>query len=318
MEDCGILRRRAAGAARTRGAGSVPPIRRPRFHGNSAWHRPHYTIWTGSGDRVDLEQLVARAAEAHVVLLGEEHDDRVGHAVQLEVLQALQSCLAPAGRRLALAMEMFEVDVQPVLDEYLAGQVEEREFLSVSRAWSNFQTDYRPLVEFAKDHTIEVVASNAPRRHVGLAGRQGANALAALPSASRALLPPLPIPPPSAEYRDIFFANMAPNVGSSPSERSECPHVAANSSKLQQLLEAQTLWDASMAYRCARWAVREGGEGGLVVHLNGNFHSRGRRCVSSGRSACRCVHVCHAVFVAGGSQSDWKATLQMLTSSGMS
>ena len=60
----------------------------------------------------------------------EEHDDRVAHDFQLQLLTRLQQRLladeqtAGGGakpRRLALGLEMFERDVQGVMDEYLAG-----------------------------------------------------------------------------------------------------------------------------------------------------------------------------------------------------
>ncbi len=70
-------------------------------------------------------------------------------------------------------MEMFERDVQIVLDEYLKNYISESHFISSSRAWGNYKTDYRPLVEFAKQNKIDVVAANAPRRYVNMVSRLG-------------------------------------------------------------------------------------------------------------------------------------------------
>ena len=74
--------------------------------------------------------------------------------------------------------------------------------LQDARAWPNYASDYRPLVEFAKTRSMPVVAANAPRRHVAAAARGGAAALAVLPPASQALLPPQPLPPPSRALAD--------------------------------------------------------------------------------------------------------------------
>lgn len=63
-----------------------------------------------------------------------------------------------------LSMEMFERDVQSVMDKYLNDEITETEFINNSRPWENYQTDYKPLVEFAKEKDMYVLASNIPRR----------------------------------------------------------------------------------------------------------------------------------------------------------
>ena len=84
------------------------------------------------------------------------------------------------------------------------------------RSWPNYPSDYRPLLRYAKANQLAVLASNAPRRHVGLVGRAGQAGLAALPPASKEALPPLPIPPPSASYRQIFHDSMCAAVTAQP------------------------------------------------------------------------------------------------------
>ena len=83
-----------------------------------------------------------------------------------------------ARRRLPviLSLEMFERDVQPALDAYLAGTVPEEEFLKGARPWPRYATDYRALVEIARAHGWPVVAANVPRRiaaDVAKSGRHG-------------------------------------------------------------------------------------------------------------------------------------------------
>src|SRR3954467_8455063 len=68
-------------------------------------------------------------------------------------------------------MEMFERDVQIVLDEYLSDLITEQHFLASSRPWGNYKTDYRPLVELAKEKHLDVIAANAPRRYVNMVSR---------------------------------------------------------------------------------------------------------------------------------------------------
>src|SRR3990172_2741577 len=76
----------------------------------------------------DFETMLADLAYADVVFVGEQHDDPNTHRLELAVLDGL------ARRRgaIILSLEMFERDVQPVLDDYLAGRGEEEEFLKQS------------------------------------------------------------------------------------------------------------------------------------------------------------------------------------------
>jgi uncharacterized iron-regulated protein len=72
------------------------------------------------------------------------------------------------------SLEMFERDVQIVLDEYVKDLITEKKFLDDSRPWNNYKTDYRPLVEYAKQNKLPVIAANAPRRYINMVSRGGA------------------------------------------------------------------------------------------------------------------------------------------------
>jgi uncharacterized iron-regulated protein len=152
---------------------------------------------------------------------------------------------------------MFERDVQIVLDEYLASHITESHFLLSSRPWGNYKTDYRPLVELAKEKGLPVIAANAPRRYVNMVSRGGRAKLDGLSREAKKSLAPLPYGEPSAEYSRRFRALM----GSSPEA----------SMGLDNILSSQSLWDATMAYWIANALKRNKGD--LVVHLNGGFHT---------------------------------------------
>jgi hypothetical protein len=70
----------------------------------------------------------------------------------------------------------------------------------VRRPWSNYRHDYHHLVDVCKQLHLPVVAANAPRRYVSLAGRAGSAALLQLPAAAKQWLPPLPHAPSSEAY----------------------------------------------------------------------------------------------------------------------
>ncbi len=156
---------------------------------------------------------------------------------------------------------MVETDAQAVLDEYLAGLVRESDWLAAGRPWTNYETDYRPLVEFAREHGAHVVATNAPGRYVSLVSRRGGlTVLDSLSAEARAWLPPA-VAPPSPALTDKFTGLMG-----------GMPHGAGPT--VEGMLAAQNLRDATMAWRIAETLAAQ--PGALVVHVNGSFHSQGR------------------------------------------
>lgn len=213
-----------------------------------------YTVFTGSGESTDIAAIIKNIGEHDVIFLGELHDDSVGHALQFEIFKASFERYR-ANRRVALSLEMFERDVQPVLDEYLQGLITEQHFLQSSRPWGNYQTDYRPLVELARENNLSVIAANAPRRYVNMVSRLGRDSLNKLSPEAEKWLAPLPFGQASPAYADKFNALMG-------------GHGNAN------ILDSQALWDATMSYSIARYLKKN--KQALVIHLNGGFHTENR------------------------------------------
>jgi uncharacterized iron-regulated protein len=190
-----------------------------------------------------------------VVFLGETHIDDTTHRVELHVLEHL---LARKQGKVVLAMEMFERDVQKVLDDYLQGRIDETAFLQQARPWGNYHTAYRPLVEAAKAAKIPVVAANFPgslRRQLARGGKQ---AIEALPAEARALMPAEIFPGSAAYWERVDRAvrgHMGGPSGGTPEER---------------LYEAQNMWDNSMGDNVAK--ARAAHPDSLVLHVAGGFH----------------------------------------------
>src|SRR5690606_1586260 len=116
----------------------------------------------------DLEGMAAELARADVVFFGEFHDDPGTHAMQRALLEAL------ARRRpVILSLEMFERDVQPLVDGYLSGVITEDSLLAAARPWRNFLEHYRPAVEWARFHSWPVIAANVPRPFGSAIARSG-------------------------------------------------------------------------------------------------------------------------------------------------
>jgi len=217
----------------------------------------HYRIYRGDGTAATMDELVKAVGAAEVTFIGEFHHDRVAHYLEEQLLRRTWDA------RLALSLEMFERDVQCILDEYLAGLIVEKNLITDGRAWKNYPADYRPLVEFAKEKKMPVIAANAPKRYVDRVGRLGAGSLDQIEPEGRRFLPPLPYAKASAAYAAKFASIMKEHMGSASSQES-----AGRS------LEAQNLWDASMAYSIAEFMTTH--PGSRVLQVNGGFHTSER------------------------------------------
>lgn len=234
-----------------------------------------YRFYKSGGEPASLSAVVAAAEDVSAVFLGEEHGNPVAHHLQAELLRRLHQRYGDR-RPVVLAMEMFERDKQLVVDEYLADLITERHFRRAARPWPGYQTDYRPLVAYAKENGLPVIAGNAPRRYVNRVSRLGREALTDLPAASLAFLPPLPYAAASEAYRTKFREFWDAMAGHGEESDAEPPSKAQETEKtaaFDRFLSAQSLWDAAMADAVAQ--VLADTPDALVVHVNGKFHSAG-------------------------------------------
>ncbi|MDE0898991.1 MAG: ChaN family lipoprotein [Longimicrobiales bacterium] len=220
-----------------------------------------YRVFDRNGNPSSLQAIVSASLSGDVLLVGEEHDDMIGHAFQTALVDlALKKIGSPqgAGRPVLLSLEMFERDVQYVVDEYLQGLISESHFLRSSRPWDDYETRYRPAVEAAREHDAPVIASNAPRRYVNRVSGSGPESLSDLSETARSFLPPLPYPGPSDKYRAQWDALMAEAMAGS------------DESMSSNIIYSQALWDAAMGHAITEALVRH--IGGFVVHFAGSFH----------------------------------------------
>ncbi|HEX7118198.1 MAG TPA: ChaN family lipoprotein [Longimicrobiales bacterium] len=216
---------------------------------------PHRVVDAEAGRPLDLRALAGRAAAADVVFFGELHDDAGTHRVQ----HALLAALAERRDTVVLSLEMFERDVQPVLDDYLAGRITEERFLAAARPWPNYATDYRPLVALARARGWPVVAANVPRRYAAMVAAGGLDTLRTLPAAERAAFIAREIACPRDAYFERFLAAMGGHAG------------AGADAAMVRYYHAQCVKDETMAESIV--AARSRWPGALVLHVTGAFHS---------------------------------------------
>ncbi|MEP7002063.1 MAG: ChaN family lipoprotein [bacterium] len=208
--------------------------------------------------------MIEQLAHADVVFFGEQHDDPETHRAEAELLDAI----GQTGRPIVLSLEMFERDVQPVVDEYLAGRITERDFLARVRPWERYATDYRRLIELAKAHHWRVVAANVPRTLASAVGRKGLAALDTLTGKDRASAA-RDNRCPRDDYHARFMESMqSHSSGAGPSAAGDSlPTAVAERFYLAQCVKDETMAESIVDARLD--APRDA----IVVHFDGAFHS---------------------------------------------
>ncbi|HUF28431.1 MAG TPA: ChaN family lipoprotein [Gemmatimonadaceae bacterium] len=209
--------------------------------------------------------MLERLARADMVVFGEQHDDAETHRAQLLLLEAI----GRLGRPVVLSLEMFERDVQPVLDDHLAGRIAESELVARSRPWPRYATDYRPLVELARSRGWPVVAANVPRPIASAVGRVGLAALDTLSPAGR-LHAAREVACPEDDYRARFLEQMrshSPGSGPAPLPGDTLPTAVAERFYLAQCVKDETMAESIVE------AWRRAPSGVIVFHVTGAFHS---------------------------------------------
>ena len=138
--------------------------------GGSAFLFKQFQAFDGNtGHPLRFKDLIQRCRRADVILFGEQHGDVVCNQLEAQLLHALLN----AGRPMMLAMEFFETDTQATLEAYLAGRLDEPDFLELSKRPSSYLKTHRPLIELCRAARVPVTAANAPRRLVSAYRKSG-------------------------------------------------------------------------------------------------------------------------------------------------
>lgn len=214
---------------------------------NSAFSQKEpYVIYNSKGKRVSYKKMKKTLLKKDVILFGEQHNNPISHWLQYEITSDLQKT-----RKLILGAEMFEADNQIFLSDYVNKNISYTELDSLARLWSNYKTDYAPLVDFAKEKQLQFIATNIPRRYANLVYRKGFNSLDSLSIKEKEWIAPLPIAFDSElpTYKKIL--------------------VEMGDHGSPELVKAQAMKDATMAY----FILRNYKKGYLFLHYNGAYHS---------------------------------------------
>lgn len=213
-----------------------------------------YQLYTSEGKQVDYTELLNKAKEADIVLFGELHDNPICHWLQLELTNDL---IALKKGSITLGAEMFEADDQIALNEYLTGKLSDKTFKDEVKLWSNYKTDYKPLIETAKKNNVPFIATNIPRRYANLVYNKGMEKLDSIDTEAKKWMCPLPMKYDSNLkcYKEIF--------------ESAGGHGGEN------LPKSQAIKDATMAY----FILKNWTKGKVFIHYNGAYHSNNHEAI---------------------------------------
>lgn len=214
--------------------------------------KPAYNIFNIKSKVVKYNTLLESASKVDVVFFGELHDNPIAHWLQFDLTKDLYDL---RNGKMVLGAEMLEADNQLVLNDYLIDTINADTLKKRARLWPNFKTDYKPLVDFAKEKQIPFIATNIPRKYASQVYKKGIESLDSLDNSVKAWMVPLPMEYDGevACYKNIM-AMMGPDAAG---------HMNEN------LPKAQAIKDATMAWFIQKNFVK----GSIFVHYNGSGHS---------------------------------------------
>lgn len=195
---------------------------------------------------ITLDRLIEQVSDRRVIFVGESHDRYEHHLNQLAVIEQ-QHARHPV---LGIGLEFFQQPFQPVLDDYIAGKIDEAEFIRRSEYFERWRFDYRlyrPIFRYAREHGIPLIALNIEKEIIDQVREGG---MESLDEAQRARLPKQ-IDRDKPGYRERL-------------EEIFKHHPQTQSSDFDRFLDIQLLWDEGMAERAAEW-LKAHPEGHMVV-----------------------------------------------------
>jgi uncharacterized iron-regulated protein len=206
-----------------------------------------YQLYNKEGKKVTFEIMVKDLSEKNVILFGELHNNPITHWMQLELTKRLDK-----KQDIAMGAEMFESDNQNEINSYMSGALDDKGLDTMARLWTNYKTDYKPLLDYARDNEINFIATNIPRRYASLVYKNGFEILDSLPKEEKEWVAPLPIKyDPELPGYEAMLTMMS-------------DHANENFPK------AQAIKDATMAHFIYKRYKRDEA---LFIHYNGAYHS---------------------------------------------
>ncbi len=205
---------------------------------------------------IDFQQVVLKMNQSDVTFVGEIHDHILGHVMELSLFKALFSSYT---KNIAISMEMFERDVQPIVTGYMQNQLSEQFFLQNSRPWGNYLTDYKPILETAKSLQLPLLAANIPRRYASFVADGNEQPLWQFPALEKSYMAPA-IDAPHDGYYQKFYELFHPQ--------------GWPDDKIERYYRAQCIKDDTMAMSIAQYFTSNTtSSDAKLISYSGSFHT---------------------------------------------
>lgn len=198
-----------------------------------------------------LDEITAEADSVRLIYIGEKHDEHSHHANQLAMIKLLHEKYG----KTAIGMEMFQRPFQKVLDDYIEGVIDERTMLEKTEYYKRWRYDYhlyKPILTYARENGIRIIALNAPAEATKKTAMEGLGTLNEEERYSTASEIDYSNPAYREDLKSIFDMHPSRQV-------------------FENFLEAQLLWDETMAEAVAEYIKNNDG---VMVVLAGNGHIR--------------------------------------------
>ena len=217
------------------------------FQYSYAQSKRAFQLYNNKGKKVSYKKLINKVKSADVVLFGEYHDNPISHWLEFELAKDLS-----AKSNVIIGAEMLETDDQQILNEFLKDKISLSTFDSIANLWPNFEIDYLPVVSFAKENNIPVIATNIPRKYAKMVFKNGGfSAIDSLNKLEKNNIAPLPI---------LFDPNL-------PQYKKMLDVMGGHGGV--DIVKAQAIKDATMAY----FIHENRRDNAIFLHINGAYHS---------------------------------------------
>ncbi|HEY9203060.1 MAG TPA: ChaN family lipoprotein [Sulfurimonas sp.] len=206
----------------------------------------------------NLNDIIDEIAKKRVVYIGEQHTEFSSHLNQLKIIKAMYR----QNPNLAIGMEMFQQQFQKHLDDFIAGKISEKEMVAKTEYFKRWKYDYelyRPIILFAKEKSIPIVALNIDREITKKVVNGGFDSLSS---------EQLEVIPDSIDFENPKYVEQLRGIFGM--------HQSKSFKNFDEFYHAQLLWDESMAENMVEFMKKNPDYSMAVLAGNGHImHGHG-------------------------------------------
>jgi uncharacterized iron-regulated protein len=201
---------------------------------------------------IPFDRMVGEVSKSRVIVIGETHDNKSHHDLQLKIIRTLYEGGAP----LAVGLEMFRAESQELLDKWWRWGMPTEQFEALYREnWGMPWLLYREIFLYSRQKRIPLVGLNVSREIISKVARQGYGSLT---EAERKKLPSGLTCTVDEAYRSFIRSTFT-------------EHAQASGRSFDHFCEAQMVWDTAMAIYALDYLDKN--PGSRIVILAGSVHA---------------------------------------------